>query len=721
MTQKNFKVKNGLTIGDDAIVADEATGSITTVGTIKNAGKGIYAGSNRTFTGGDTTDVTRLKGTTGTDTYNAYTGLLASNADKTTTLGARPAVVIRGYGQNISGGLTTTAANPLLSFETTRGTPATPVSIGASEALGAINFQGNAGTTSGTAYWTTDNYSAPPGQIVMATTQAYSATASASATFTANFTTGTTMTVTAVSSGTISPLHEVRYSSGGSGAFTVNNTFAIHTQLTSDQAAAATTTATGTRLSNTMVVASATGIVVGQLVTGTGIPSGTYVGSIASTTITLVNSVSAPAQLSASISASTVNFYTPGGTGTYQLNLSPYTATTTGVVCTTTATTLGNVFIVRNQPSSHALTTASRAQTQLVSASQHLYVAQSPYNTSHFLWQTWPTTMPGGTAKTLMALGPQNSSILADRFTLNSFLNPANQYTLTTPAAASDGNLSVSLQMNTDSANKFPLFNLANRRTTDNTNYTPTLNNDNLGGFKFNGNANTGTTPGVPAGPAAQIGCVATEDWTSIANGAKISFTVIKKGATTDCEIISGASDQTVLRSDAFSFRNSSDIAVTSAAVNYTRTYGEFCYTGANITATVTNTIYAFPLNTTNAASGTSISNTSRINIGVSGWYKIIMSLQTNMQTNSLGSVDFWLRKNGVDVANSNTQVDLLKDQKAVIAMDWLVNSNGNDYWEIVYAVNDTNLIFPWYAASSSPYVKPATPPIIVNVIPMGM
>jgi hypothetical protein len=82
--------------------------------------------------------------------------------------------------------------------------------------------------------------------------------------------------------------------------------------------------------------------------------------------------------------------------------------------------------------------------------------------------------------------------------------------------------------------------------------------------------------------------------------------------------------------------------------------------------------------------------------------------------------MDFWLRKNGVDVPNSATQVDLLKDQKAVVALDWLVTPAVNDYYEIVYAVDDTNLEFPFYAAQASPFVRPAVPPIIVNVIPVG-
>ena len=167
---------------------------------------------------------------------------------------------------------------------------------------------------------------------------------------------------------------------------------------------------------------------------------------------------------------------------------------------------------------------------------------------------------------------------------------------------------------------------------------------------------------------------------------------------------------------------NTAAFAPGVAITTYNRTYGEFCYTGASITATATNTIYAFPLNTTNTASGVVIQSGQQIKFNQVGGaaFKIIMSLQTSQTANAVAGMDFWLRKNGVDVPNSATQVDLLKDQKAVVAMDWLVTPAVNDYYEIVYAVDDTNLEFPFYAAQASPFIRPAIPPIIVNVIPVG-
>lgn len=153
--------------------------------------------------------------------------------------------------------------------------------------------------------------------------------------------------------------------------------------------------------------------------------------------------------------------------------------------------------------------------------------------------------------------------------------------------------------------------------------------------------------------------------------------------------------------------------------------YGEFAYANAagfNIPAQ--NTIYIMPLDTTLNNSGVTISGTGQINVNVAGWFKIFMSLQSTLTvSNQPAQFDFWLRKNGADVANSKTQVDLLKDQKSVTSMHWLVNSDGNDYWEIAYVgttANFADIDFPTIAATTTPYVSPVAPALIVNVIPVG-
>jgi hypothetical protein len=103
---------------------------------------------------------------------------------------------------------------------------------------------------------------------------------------------------------------------GAGGTITSSAAF-VTAQVTSSVAAVATPTLTatagfGVAGFNQFVVNSATNIANGQLVTGTGIPTNTYVTSIASTTITLSNNFVADG-------SGTYSFFTPGGAGTYYI------------------------------------------------------------------------------------------------------------------------------------------------------------------------------------------------------------------------------------------------------------------------------------------------------------------------------------------------------------------------------------------------------------------
>jgi hypothetical protein len=103
---------------------------------------------------------------------------------------------------------------------------------------------------------------------------------------------------------------------GVGGTITSSAAF-VTAQATSSVAAAASPTLTatagfGVAGFNQFVVSSATSIANGQLVTGTGIPTNTYVTSIASTTITLSNNFIADG-------SGTYNFYAAGGAGTYYI------------------------------------------------------------------------------------------------------------------------------------------------------------------------------------------------------------------------------------------------------------------------------------------------------------------------------------------------------------------------------------------------------------------
>jgi len=383
-------------------------------------------------------------------------------------------------------------------------------------------------------------------------------------------------------------------------------------------------------------------------------------------------------------------------------------------------TNLGTNFAVLLAPTATTMTTAANLITTITHNPQ-----SATYRSDAFTFRQGKT----GTTD-LLLLGTTNSTLKAKNINLRDTSNDINNVLVTPgdPAGAGFNDRVAQIRQfsaitNTGEASTMT-FQSA-RYNTGTSQYSPTLSGDEVGTFFFNGNYNTGATTAVN-GPTARFGARATETWTSTANGGRFYVETINTGTITSTERMSLSNTEAKFRSDAITLQNAAGTALTSAAVNYTRTYGEFAYANAaGFAIAAQNTIYEMPLDTTLVSSGTSISNTSRININVSGFYKIFMSLQSTLTvSNQPGQFDFWLRKNGADVPNSKTQVDLLKDQKTVTSMHWLVESDGNDYWEIVYVgttANYADIDFPTIAATTTPYVSPVAPALLVNVIPVGM
>ncbi len=135
---------------------------------------------------------------------------------------------------------------------------------------------------------------------------------------------GTTLTVTAVTSGGMYP-GLILSGTGVTAGTTVVN------QLTSTGSAAATTTWVSGGVSGvtTMILASVENIVNNQLIAGTGIPAGTIITAINTTTkqITFSNALTTQA-------AGTYNFYNQGDVGTYKVSVSQTVSSTniTGTV-----------------------------------------------------------------------------------------------------------------------------------------------------------------------------------------------------------------------------------------------------------------------------------------------------------------------------------------------------------------------------------------------------
>jgi hypothetical protein len=219
------------------------------------------------------------------------------------------------------------------------------------------------------------------------------------------------------------------------------------------------------------------------------------------------------------------------------------------------------------------------------------------------------------------------------------------------------------------------------------------------------------------------------DDASPTAYGSKMLLRTVNSGTTTISDRLELTDQNNTHYSESHNFKNSGSTAniatfttasiTFSADLSYNRTFGSFINT-ATITPASADTVYYLPITTLSTSSNMTLSNTGTVTIQKAGHYNIQFSIQLNNADNQEHQFDVWLRKNGSDVANSNTSYDLLKQAKSVASLTFTESFAANDTFEIMYAVNSTQITMTDGGAISSPYVRPATPSVILNVIPVG-
>ena len=124
-------------------------------------------------------------------------------------------------------------------------------------------------------------------------------------------------------------------------------------------------------------------------------------------------------------------------------------------------------------------------------------------------------------------------------------------------------------------------------------------------------------------------------------------------------------------------------------------------------------------INTTLENRGVTIASGSRITFQFAGTYKILASLQFTNSGNITTEVNIYFRKNGVDIANSNTRIDL-EQRKSVsvpyhdcFAIEYQLTVADNDYVELWWAAE-----YPDIKIETIPLdgLHPQAPSAIINV-----
>ena len=146
-----------------------------------------------------------------------------------------------------------------------------------------------------------------------------------------------------------------------------------------------------------------------------------------------------------------------------------------------------------------------------------------------------------------------------------------------------------------------------------------------------------------------------------------------------------------------------------------------------NQTAASVANAYAITLNANDFPNGISIVSSSQITFAKEGIYNVSYSIQLKNTDNSAHDVDIWLRKNGTDIANSNSRFSLTarkgnNNPSHLIAVTPImvdITADGQ-YVEIMWRVSNVAVSVEAFAAvTASPGVTPAipaTPSVIVGI-----
>ena len=124
-------------------------------------------------------------------------------------------------------------------------------------------------------------------------------------------------------------------------------------------------------------------------------------------------------------------------------------------------------------------------------------------------------------------------------------------------------------------------------------------------------------------------------------------------------------------------------------------------------------------INTTLENRGVTIASSSRITFALAGTYKVLASIQVTNIGNNITEIDFFFKKNGTTIADSNTRIDL-EPRKSVgvpyhgcFTIEYQLTVATGDYVELWWVADHIDVTLENIAANGT---HPAAPSVILNV-----
>lgn len=236
--------------------------------------------------------------------------------------------------------------------------------------------------------------------------------------------------------------------------------------------------------------------------------------------------------------------------------------------------------------------------------------------------------------------------------------------------------------------------------------------------FIGNGTALTGVvTLGFSTVNANSTSLVAdsTADTLNFASGNNL---IITGNASTDTATfaVSDAPTFTGNVTAAYYYGNGSTLTGTVGGSRY---YGQFWDTTTqnNGGATTANPMTFNTSDAFNTGVSIAVGNTSHVVIANPGVYNLQFSAQFAKTDSGQDTVSVWLAKDGVNVADSCTDIDLNgNNARSVAAWNWLVNTTvANTYYQIYWSSADTAMSILAEGTRNNP-TRPAIPSVILTV-----
>ena len=135
-------------------------------------------------------------------------------------------------------------------------------------------------------------------------------------------------------------------------------------------------------------------------------------------------------------------------------------------------------------------------------------------------------------------------------------------------------------------------------------------------------------------------------------------------------------------------------------------------------TAAAINTPYAITLNTADPLNtGVSVASSSRVTFANVGVYSITFSIQFTNTSTANGPVQVWLRKNGTDLADTNSHYDVPDKQGStfsseILTVNYVLSLSPGDYIQVYWLTGSTTVQIETLAAGAN---YPRTPSIILT------